>query len=82
MREGTVRTISGKKFSNEYLARHISYGVVRAFELYENKLFGVFFDFEFTSIPRYSPPENDFDAHHSIVEVAFNAINAGKITNG
>jgi len=78
-KNGQVFTIGGKKYSNKYLSRYIALQITKAFEDNENDLYPAMFDYVPIGVPRTGPYSNEYQAHHTIIEVNFSVLDMGRV---
>jgi len=79
VKDGYIATVSGRKYSNDYLTRYLGNQITRAFEKYESDLFPVLYAYRPVSGPRTAPYSDEYQAFHSIVEVNLNGLAQGRI---
>jgi hypothetical protein len=78
-RNGVPFTISGRKYANEYLGRYLGNKVLNTFDDFEEQLFGIFFDFDVVGFPRGVPYSEEYQSHHTMVEIRVKGLNLGRI---
>ena len=74
-----ISTIDSRKYSNEYLGRYLGNQVVNSFDDSEEKLFGVFFDFDLVGFPRTAPFSEEYNSYHTVVEVRVKGLGLGRV---
>ena len=74
-----VKTISGKKYSNEYLGRYLGYQIMKAFEDNESDLFPVLYNYIPVGIPSDAPYSVEYSAYHTIVQIHLAGLKIGRI---
>ena len=72
-------TIDSRKYSNNYLTSFLGNRITRAFEKSIDDLHPALYDYNSISIPRAAPYSEEYQAFHSIVEVALKGIKIGRI---
>jgi hypothetical protein len=77
-KDGQVLTIDSKKYSNHYLGRYIALQVSKAFEQHEDDLF-ILYNYNPTGNPRTAPYSQEYQAHHTVLEVNLKALKLGRI---
>ena len=78
-KDGQAFTISGKKYANNYLSRYLGNRITRAFEESESDLFPALYNYRPLSGARTAPYSEEFQAHHTIVEVTVQGIDIGRV---
>lgn len=79
IKENQVFTIDNRKYSNEYLSRYLGNQVVKAFELYEENLHPILYNYIPVSNPRNAPYSEEFQAFHTITEISLKLLRIGRI---
>lgn len=77
-KDGYVATISGRKYSNNYLTRYLGNRITRAFENNEADLDPVLYNYIPVGVPRAAPYSIEFQSFHTIVEVNFKGLKLGR----
>ncbi len=72
-------TVSGRKYSNNYLTRYYGNKITQAFDDSEANLFPVLYNYRLVSGPRTAPYSEKYQAYHTIVEVNFKNLRSGRI---
>jgi len=78
-KDGYVKTISGRTYSNNYLTRYFGNRITRAFEENEDDFFPSLYDYRQISGARAAPYSEEYQAFHSIVEIGLRGITIGRI---
>lgn len=74
-----IFNIDGRNYTGEDLAEYIAYAVMQACEDNENELHPVLYDYTPTQVPPRDLPFNEqYQAHHKIVEFIFKGISVGR----
>jgi len=72
-------TIDSRKYSNNYLARYFGNRITRAFDKEIVDLHPALYDYDLISSARAGPYSNEYQAFHTIVEMAMKGIKLGRI---
>ncbi len=78
-KDGYVKTIDSRKYSNNYLTRYLGNQVTRAFEKFESDLHPELYSYEPVSGVRTAPYSFEYQAFHSIVEINIKGLKLGRI---
>ena len=71
--------IDGNKYSGESLCDYLAWQIIKAFEDYEEELHPALYNAIFRQMPRDLPFNEEYQAHHKIVEVELNGLKLGRI---
>jgi hypothetical protein len=80
-KDGYVKTINSRSYSNNYITRYLGNRVTRAFEKFESDLFPLLYGYDPNSMARDAPYSSQYQAFHSIVEVNLKGLSMGRIEN-